>query len=83
MRWTTSAQLHLYNENYITVKLYFEDDVKIGRLFILLREDTLIFNLWKAKMENIIIRNEADVQLFALFINIISKMLTVTDFKNT
>lgn len=64
------------------MKLYF-DAVQIGRLFILLREDTLILISGKPKIKNIIIRNEAEVKLFALFINIISKMLTVTEFKNT
>lgn len=38
-------------------------------------------NLWKGKSKKI--KNGAEMQLLALFLNIVSKMLIVADFKNT
>lgn len=62
--------------------LCFEDDIQIGRTFLLLGEDRLILISRKAKVKKKK-KKKAEMQSFALFINTMSKMLTVTEFKNT
>jgi len=66
--------------NLITVTVLWKRGLAGNAIFITEERQMTDSSLWKGKSKKI--KNEPEMHPLALFINIVSKMLIVTDFKN-